>query len=128
MFSPAISAIVILVMAALTFTAGFTVSSWRSNGEIERLKGDKQVLTASNNKCVADLKNVNQAVAVMLDAAEERQRKAAEAMQQARPQVQKKLARITQIRNMPAVPIDGQCKAIREEQAGYVLARHQEPQ
>lgn len=104
------------------------MSDWRSSGEIERLKGDKQVLTASNNKCAADLRNVNKAVTSILDAAIAREKQAAEAMQRAQPQIERRQARITQIRNMPAVPIDGQCKAIREEQAGYVLARHQEAQ
>jgi hypothetical protein len=128
MLSPAITAIIIGVVAALAFGGGFAIADWRKSGELERARSESKLLTASNNKCAEDVHNVNTAVQEMLNTAIDRERKAAQAVKEAEPVIEKRKAAITRIRALPAVRLDMQCEAITQEQIIYVQARHSEAQ
>ena len=56
--SPAITAIIIAVFAALSFSGGFVVSDWRSGKQVERLSSENAVLRAANDKCATDVVTV----------------------------------------------------------------------
>lgn len=128
MLSPGITAIVIGVMALLAFAGGFAVADWRKSGELEKVRSESKLLTASNQKCTEDVRNVNAVVQEMLDAAIEREQKAVEAMKEAEPIAKRHTAKIIKIRSLPAVPLDMQCEAITQEQIAYVQTRRNESQ
>lgn len=125
MISPAIAAIAIAVLTALAFWGGFAVADWRSGKEIARLNGDNTLLSASNNKCAADIQSVRSAVEAMDSVAVERDRQARESMEKAQPEAKKHTAKVIRIRALAPVPKDKdkQCKVIKEEQAAYVQER-----
>lgn len=110
-------------VAVLAFVGGFAVADWRSGAEIERLKSDSKLLTASNNKCVADIQNIRSAVKELESVAVERERQAQDAMKQVQPVVERRKAKIVQIRSLAPVPLDMQCEAIKSEQMAYVQSR-----
>lgn len=128
MISPAIAAIAIAVLTAVAFGGGFLVSDWRSNAQIERLKGKNTILSSSNDRCVLDVANVRAAVIAMEGIAREREKQAEEAMKQAEPIVERHTAKIIRIRSLPSVKPDMQCEAIKAEQIAYVQSRRDESQ
>ena len=83
MISPAITAIIIAVLAAVAFTGGFAVSDWRSAAEIRRLNSDNAMLSASNNKCASDIQSVRAAMDALTTASMTREKNAAVAMRHA---------------------------------------------
>ena len=83
MISPAITAIIIAVLAAVAFIGGFAVSDWRSAAEIRQLNSDNALLSASNNKCASDIQSVRAAIAGLTTASMSQGKNAAAAMQQA---------------------------------------------
>jgi outer membrane murein-binding lipoprotein Lpp len=123
MISPAITAIVIGIIATLAFGGGFALSDWRDSRKVERLESDKAILQASNEKCGEDVKQVKQAVQAMESVAAEKERQAAEAMQETVPEIKQHKARITKIKALPPVKPEMQCEAIKQEQIQYVQAR-----
>ena len=126
MISPAITAIIIAVLAAVAFTGGFAVSNWRSTAEIQRLNSDNAMLSASNNKCAADVQSVRAAMAALTTASMTREKNAAAAMQQAGAVAAKHVSRAKDIRSRPSVAPQYQCKAIMREQAAYIQTRRQD--
>jgi hypothetical protein len=62
----------------------------------------------------------------MTAVSQERERQAQESMKEAQPQVEKRTAIITRIKALPAVPLDQQCEAIKQEQIEYVRERRGE--
>lgn len=123
MISPAITAIIIAVLTALAFGGGFAVSDWRDGRTVEKLQSDNAVLRAANDKCSADVQQVKKAVQAMESVAAERERQAAEQMQDTIPLVKQHQARITKIKALPAVKPEMQCEAIIQEQIEYVKTR-----
>jgi hypothetical protein len=115
----------LLAVAVLAFGGGFAVADWRKSGELEKSRSESKLLTASNNRCAADVQNVNAVVEAMILEAGDRERKAQEAMKQTEPIVEKRKATITRIRALPAVKPDMQCEAMSQEQIAYVQARHE---
>lgn len=123
MISPGITAIIIAVLTALAFGSGFAVSDWRDGRKVEQLQSDKAILRAANDKCETDVQRVKQAVQAMESVAAEREKQAAEQMQDAVPLVKQHQARITKIKALPPVKLDMQCEAIIQEQIEYVKTR-----
>jgi hypothetical protein len=128
MLSTEVLAAIISGVAVVAFGGGFMISDWRSDGEIEKLRADSQLLQSANRHCLADLKTVNTAVNNMIDAAAQRERNAQEAMREVQPQLERRKATITRIRSLPPVPVDRQCEAIQTEQIAYVQERREEAQ
>lgn len=126
MISPAITAIIIAVLAAVAFTGGFAVSNWRSTAEIQRLNSDNAMLSASNNKCASDVQSVRAAMAALTTASMTREKNAAAAMQQAGAVAAKHVSRAKDIRSRPSVAPQYQCEAIMREQAAYIQTRRQD--
>jgi len=126
MISPAITAIIIAVLAAVAFTGGFAVSNWRSTAEIQRLNSDNAMLSASNNKCASDIQSVRAAMAALTTASMTREKNAAAAMQQAGAVAAKHVSRAKDIRSRPSVAPQYQCEAIMREQAAYIQTRRQD--
>ena len=126
MISPAITAIIIAVLAAVAFTGGFAVSNWRSTAEIQRLNSDNAMLSASNNKCASDVQSVRAAMAALTTASMTREKNASAAMQQAGAVAAKHVSRAKDIRSRPSVAPQYQCEAIMREQAAYIQTRRQD--
>jgi len=124
--SSAIAAIVIAVSAAVAFAGGFAVESWRSGKEILRLNSNNAILVKANDECATDIKTVQQAMTAMTALSAERERQAVDAMEQAKPQVEKHTARIIKIKALPEVAIDQQCEAIKQEQLDYIRERRKQ--
>src|SRR5688500_5662676 len=121
--TPTLAAIITIAIVVFSFSAGFTVESWRKGAEVTRLKSDNSVLTSANDNCVKDIASVKQAITAMTAVAAERARQAVEAMKQIQPEVQVHAARITRIKALPEVAINMQCEAIKQEQIEYVKER-----
>ena len=128
MISPAITAIIIAVVAAVAFTGGFAVSNWRSTAEIQRLNSDNAMLSASNNKCASDVQSVRAAMVALTTASMTREKNAAAAMQQAGAVAAKHVSRAKDIRSRPPVAPQYQCEAIMREQSTYIQTRRQDAQ
>jgi hypothetical protein len=126
LISPAIAAIAIAVLMALAFGGGFAVSDWRNGAEIARLESDNAVKSAANAQCATDIATAQTAVQVVLDAAEEREKEARAAMDEARGLVAKFSARVITIKAAPIREGEPMCDAIVREQAEYVAMRRAE--
>jgi hypothetical protein len=123
--SPAITAIVIAIFAALAFTAGFVVSDWRSASQLQRLRSQNSVLSVANEKCVLDIQSVRAAMAAMTETAATREKNAARAMRSAAATAAKHTSRAKKTRALPAVAPEHQYEVIKREQIEYVQSRHQ---
>ena len=96
---------------------------WKASGTIAKLSSDNSILKTDNGRCVTDIASVRKAMDAMTAVSQERERQAVEAQQKAQPQVEQRRATITRIKALPAVPVDEQCEAIKQEQIDYVIAR-----
>lgn len=121
--TPAISIAIAIALFVIGFGGGFAVADWRKSGQLEKLSGTNNQLTDANSKCAADIKNAQTAMQAMTAVSIEREKQAQEAQQKAQPQVEQRRATITRIKALPAVPVDMQCEAIKQEQIEYVIAR-----
>ena len=125
MITPAITAIIIIVLSAVAFVGGFAVSDWRSSVEIRRLTSDNALLSASNNKCASDIQSVRAAIDTLTSTSVTREKNAAVAMRNAAASAAKHVSRAKDIRSLPAVAPQHQCEAIEREQAEYIRTRRQ---
>jgi hypothetical protein len=125
MISPAITAIIIAVLAALAFVGGFAVSDWRSAAEIRRLNSDNALLSASNNKCAEDIQSVRTAMDALIATSATREKNAAAAMRNAGAAAAKHVRRAEDIRSLAPVASQHHCEAIAREQADYIRTRRQ---
>lgn len=123
--SPAITAIVIAIFAALAFAGGFVVSDWRSESHMQRLRSQNAVLSAANEKCVLDIGSVRAAMGAMTETAAAREKNAARAMVQAATAAAKHTSRAKKTRALPMVAPEHQYEVITREQIEYVQSRHQ---
>lgn len=120
---PWIITVAVAVASAISFAAGYVASNWHDGAQIERLKGQNELLQSAGGKCAADIKNVRTAMQAIAAEADERVRQAEEAMNKIEPQVKERTVTITKIKTLPPVPPDQQCEAIKEEQTEYVAWR-----
>lgn len=105
MFSgPAITAIIIGVVAAFFFGGGFAVSDWRSGEEIACLASNKVVLGAANDKCTADVQLVRQGLDEIKVAAEVRVKAAEAEMDNAKARATKHSRAASAITAAPVIP------------------------
>lgn len=121
--SPAITAIVIVIFAALGFSGGFAVSNWRSASEIQRLNSDNAVLAAANGKCALDIQSVREAMDAVREASVRREKDAAIAMRGAAKVAAKHTNRAKKTRVLPPVAPEHQCEVVAWEQIEYVEGR-----
>jgi hypothetical protein len=124
--SPAITIIIAIAIVVLSFGGGFAVADWRKSGQLEDLRGKNNQLVDANDRCAGDIKSAKAAMQAMTAVSQERERQAQESMKEAQPQVEKRTAIITRIKALPAVPLDQQCEAIKQEQIEYVRERRGE--
>lgn len=123
LIKPAAIAVIVGVTALMSFGAGWFVEHWRQGGNIEKLRGDNAILSSTNGRCVADVRNARDAMAAIQRDAEERMKLADEAVRQAQPKVEERTVALKMIRTLPQVKLDMQCEAIKQEQAEYVAWR-----
>jgi hypothetical protein len=123
--SPAITAIVIAIFAALGFSGGFVVSNWRSASEIQRLSFSNAALSAANDKCAADIRSVREAMDAVRKTSTRREKDAATAMQGAAKVAAKHTSRAKKTGVLPPVAPEYQCEGVVQEQIEYVKSRHQ---
>lgn len=123
MVSTPVIAAIVAGMLFVSFGTGFAIENWRKGAEIERLKGQNELLQSAGGKCATDIKNVRAAMQAIAAEADERVHQAEEAMNKVEPQVKERTVTITKIKTLPPVPLDQQCEAIKEEQTEYVAWR-----
>lgn len=126
MISPAITAIVIAVLAALAFGGGFALSDWRTTAQIQRLNTNNAMLSAANDKCATDIQSVRMALEALTVAAAKREKDAVKAMRAAATAAATHTGNAKKIRSLQPVraAIPGkQCEMINTEQIQYVQSR-----
>lgn len=125
MITPAITAIVIAVFAALSFGGGFALGDWRMASQIQRLNSNNAVLSAANDQCATDIQSARMAMETLTATTATRERNAAKAMQGAATAAAKHTDNARKIRALPPVAPPKQCEVINAEQIRYVQHRHQ---
>lgn len=125
MITPAITAIVIAVLAALAFSGGFALGDWRMASQVQRLNSNNAVLSAANDKCATDIQSVRMAMETLTAATASREKNAAMAMRSAASAAAKHTENAKKIRALPPVAPVKQCEVINTEQIKYVQSRHQ---
>ncbi|MGH8684710.1 MAG: hypothetical protein ACREUM_05085 [Nitrosospira sp.] len=126
MITPAITAIVIGVLAALAFSGGFALGDWRMASQVQRLNSNNAVLSAANDKCATDIQSVRMAMETLTAATATREKNAAMAMRSASAAAAKHTDNAKKIRALPSVAPVKQCDVINTEQIKYVQSRHQD--
>jgi hypothetical protein len=126
MISPAITAIIIAVLATLAFVGGFAVSDWRSAAEIRGLSSDNAILGAANQRCETDINAVRSGIKTITEAVGKREEAARAAMVNAETQVATHTRAAQATKAAPPVPQDQQCAAIEREQIEYIQKRQTE--
>ena len=104
MISPAITAIVIAVLAALAFGGGFALSDWRTTAQIQRLNTNNAMLSAANDKCATDIQSVRMALEALTVAAAKREKDAVKAMRAAATAAATHTGNAKKIRSLQPVP------------------------
>src|SRR5687768_4802556 len=123
--SPAITAAIIAIFAALAFSGGFAVNDWRSAAEIERLNSSNAVLSVANDKCAVDVQSVRKAMDALTATSARREKNAAMAMRSATAVAAKHTKRAKKMRTLSPVAPAHQCEAVTREQIEYVEGRSQ---
>ncbi|ARO87828.1 hypothetical protein EBAPG3_008645 [Nitrosospira lacus] len=127
MISPAVTAIVIAILAALAFGGGFALSDWRMASQIQRLNTNNAMLSAANDKCATDIQSVRMALETLTVAAAKREKDAIKAMRSAATAAATHTGNAKKIRSLPPVAAAApgkQCEVISMEQIQYVQSRH----
>jgi hypothetical protein len=120
---PWIRAGIVLVLALGAVGAGWAIENWRKGAELEKLRGENTLLKAAGDKCREDVRNVRTAMQALMQEADKRELQALEAMRKVEPEVKTRTVTITKIKELPPVPLNMQCEAIKEEQIEYVQMR-----
>jgi hypothetical protein len=126
MISPAITAIVIAVLAALAFGGGFALSDWRAAAQIQRLNTNNAMLSAANDRCATDIQSVRMALEALTVATAKREKDAIKAMRGAAIAAATHTGNAKKIRSLRPVPAatpGKQCEMINTEQIQYVQSR-----
>lgn len=126
MISPAITAIVIAVLAALAFGGGFALSDWRTTAQIQRLNTNNAMLSAANDKCATDIQSVRMVLEALTVAAAKREKDAVKAMRAAATAAATHTGNAKKIRSLQPVRAatpGKQCEMINTEQIQYVQSR-----
>lgn len=126
MISPAITAIVITILAALAFSGGFAVSDWRSASEIQRLNSNNAILSSANDQCATDIESARMAMDALKAASARREKGAAIAMRRAAAAASRHTSHARKIRSLPPVAPEHQWEVLAREQIEYVRERHQD--
>ena len=125
MISPAVTAVVIAVLAALAFGGGFALSDWRGAAQIQRLNTNNAMLSAANDRCATDIQSVRMALEALTVAAAKKEKDAARAMRAAATAAATHTGNARKIRSLRPVPLERgkHCEVIATEQIQYVQTR-----
>jgi hypothetical protein len=93
---------------------------------MHQLTSHNTVLSAANERCNSDIESVRAAMAAMTASIASREKKAANAMQQAAATAATYINRAKKIRSLPEVPPEHQYEVIAREQIEYVQSRLQD--
>lgn len=61
-WSPAITAVLIGIVAAFSFGGGFALGDWRMAPRVARLSSDNALLSAANDRCAVDIEKARVAI------------------------------------------------------------------
>ncbi len=122
--TPAITAIVIAVLVALAFSAGFALSDWRMASRIQQLNSNNAVLSAANDRCATDIQIVRAAMNSLTATAAAREKNAANAMRSATTAAAKHTGNAKKMQTLPPAAPEKQCEVVYVEQIKYVQSRH----
>lgn len=122
--TPAITAIVIVVLVALAFSGGFALSDWRMASRIQQLNSDNAVLSAANDRCATDIQSTRTAMDALTVAAAAREKEAAKAMRGATTVAAQHTGNAKKMQALPSAAPEKQCAVVYVEQIKYVQSRH----
>ena len=122
--TPAITAIIIAVLVALSFSGGFALSDWRMASRIQQLNSDNAVLSAANDRCATDIQSTRTAMDALTATAAAREKKAAKAMRDATTAAAQHTGNAKKMQALPPVTPEKQCEVVYVEQIKYVQSRH----
>ena len=124
-WSPAITAVLIGIVAAFSFGGGFALGDWRMASRLERLSSDNALLSAANDRCAMDIEKAGIAMEALRTTAIARGKNAAKAMQVASKAAVRHTKAARKIQSLPPVEPEHQCERMIAEQMEYVRDRHQ---
>jgi hypothetical protein len=124
-WSPAITAVLIGIVAALSFGGGFALGDWRMVSRLERLSSDNALLSTANDRCAMDIERARVAMDALRNATITREQNAAKAMQTASKVAVRHTKAARKIQSLPPAKPEQQCQKMTIEQMEYVRGRHQ---
>jgi hypothetical protein len=124
-WSPAITAVLIGIVAAFSFGGGFALGDWRMASRLERLSSDNALLSSANDRCAMDIEKARVAMDALRTSTITREKNAARAMQAASKTAVRHVKAAKKIQSLPPVEPAHQCEAMTAEQMEYVRRRHQ---
>lgn len=123
-WSPAITAVLMGIIAAFSFGGGFALGDWRMTSRLERLSSDNALLSASNDRCAMDIEKARVAMESLRTTTAIREKNAAKAMQAASVDAVRHTKAARKIQSAPSVAPEHQCEKMTAEQTEYVRDRH----
>ena len=124
-WSPAITAVLMGIIAAFSFGGGFAIGDWRMASRLERLSSDNALLSASNDRCATDIEKTRVAMESLRTTTITREKNAARAMKDASEVAVRHTKAARKIQSAPPAAPERHCEKMTVEQAGYVRDRHQ---
>jgi hypothetical protein len=124
-WSPAITAVLIGIVAAFSFGGGFALGDWRMASRLERLSSDNALLSAANDRCAMDIEKARVAMDALRTTTITREKNAARAMQAASKVAVRHTKAAKKIQSLPPAKPEHQCEKMTAEQMEYVRDRHQ---
>jgi hypothetical protein len=123
-WSPAITAVLIGIVAAFSFGGGFALGDWRMASRLERLSSDNALLSAANDRCATDIEKARVAMDALRTATATREKKAARAMHAASKVAARHTTAARKIQSLPPAEPEQRCEKMTAEQMEYVRDRH----
>jgi hypothetical protein len=122
-WSPAITAVLIGIVAAFSFGGGFALGDWRMASRLERLSSDNALLSAANDRCATDIEKARVAMDALRAITVTREKNATKAMQAASKVSMRHTKTARKIQSLPPAKPEQRCEKITVEQIEYVRDR-----
>jgi hypothetical protein len=125
-WSPAITAVLIGIVAAFSFGGGFALGDWRMASRLERLSSDNALLSAANDRCATDIEKARVAMDTLRTATITREKNAARAMKNASKVAVRHTKAARKIQSLPPASPEHHCEKMTVEQIEYVRDRQRD--
>jgi len=124
-WSPAITAVLIGIVAAFSFGGGFALGDWRMASRVAHLSSDNALLSAANDRCATDIEKVRAAMDTLRATTIAREKNAAKAMPTASKAAVRHTKAARKIQSLPPAKPGHLCEKMAAEQMEYVRDRRQ---